>query len=84
MVSSGPVDPPNNLGNDRVLILSFNPVKIGKVPELLMLLHDLCIPDNHLLVHSFTLFNYMNVGHLHPGCTTVPGAVEQFSHGLFI
>ena len=84
MVSSQPFDPPNNLGNDRVLVLGFDPVKIGKILELLVLLYDLCILDNHFLVHTFTLFIYVNVGHLCLECTTVPGTVEQFGHGFFI
>ena len=57
MVSSWPVDPPSNLGDDRVLVLGFDPVKIGKIPELLVLLYNLCILDNHFLVHTLTLFN---------------------------
>ena len=82
MVSSRPVDPPNNLGNDRVLVLGFDPVKIGKIPELLVLLYDLCIPDNHFLVHMLTLFNYVKVGRLRLGCTTVLGTIEQFGQFL--
>ena len=84
MISLRSVDPLNNLGNDRVLALGFDPVKIGKIPELLVLLYDLCVLDNHLLVHTLTLFNYVNVGHLCPGCTTILGTIEQFSHSFFI
>ena len=79
-----PVDPFDNLGNDGVTTLGFYPVLVSKISEVLVLLHDLGIPDNHLLIYTFTLFTHMNVGRLRPGCTTIPGVVEELSNGFLI
>ena len=84
MIILRPVDPFDNLGNDGVTALGSYPILVSKIPEVLVLLHDLGVPDNHLLIHMFTLFNHVNVGRLSPGCTTIPGMIEELSNGFLI
>ena len=79
-----PLDPFDNLGNDGIPALGSYPILVSKIPEVPVLLHDLGVPDNHLLIHTFTLFNHMNVGHLSPRCTTVPGIIEELGNGFLI
>ena len=66
------VDPLNNTGNDRVTALGSHQILVSKIPEILVLLYYLGVPDNHLLIYTFALFNHVNVGRLIPGSTTVP------------
>ena len=64
--------------------MTFYPILVSKIPEIPVLLHDLGIPDNHLLIDAFALFNHMDVGHLSPGCTTVPGVIKELGNGFFV
>ena len=49
-------DPVDYGGDNRVSPLSFYPVKVSKITEVLVLLHDLSVMDYYLLVYSLTLF----------------------------
>ena len=53
-IPSGLFDPVDYSGDNRVSALHLYPVKVSKIPEVLMLLHDLSVPDYDLLVHSLT------------------------------
>ena len=84
MIFPQPLDPFDNLGNDRVPALGSYPILVSKIPEVPVLLHDLGVPDDHLLIHTFALFNHINVGHLSPGCTAVLGIIEELGNGFLV
>ena len=79
-----PLNPFDNMGNDGVLALGCYPILVSKILEILVLLHNLGVLDNHLLIHKFALFNHMNVGRLSPGCTTVPGVIKELGNGFLV
>ena len=79
-----PLNSFDNMGNDGVLALGCYLILVSKVPEILVLLHNLSVLDNHLLIHVFALFNHMNVGHLSPGCTTIPGIIKELGNSFLV
>ena len=71
-----PFDPINYGGDNWVSPLSFYPVEVGKVSEVLMLPHDLSVPDYHLLVHSLTLFYHVYISRLSPRLMRCEDVIE--------
>ena len=84
MILPRSLDPFDNLGDDGVPTLGSYPILVSKIPEVPVLLHDLGVPDNHLLINRFALFNHMNVGRVSPGYTTILGIIEELGNGFLV
>ena len=84
MIVPRPLDPFYYLGDDGVPALGFYPILVGQISEVFVLLHNLGIPDNHLLINAFALLDHIDVGRLRLGYTTSPGAVKELSNSFLI
>ena len=65
--------------NDRVPLLGFDPVTIGKITEFLVLFHYLSGSDYNFLVYPFTFLYHVDVVCFSPGQRSVMGTIQQFS-----
>ena len=75
-IPSGPFNPVDYGGDNRVSPLSLYPVEVSEIPEVLMLLHDLSVPDYDLLVHSLTFFYDIYVSRLSLRLMRCTGVIE--------
>ena len=72
----GPFDPVDYGGDDWVSPLILYPVKVSEILEVLMLLHDLSVPDYDLLVHLLIFLYDIYVGCLGPRLMRCTGIIE--------
>ena len=75
-IPSGPFDPVDYGGDNWASSLSLYPVEVSEIPEDLMLLHNLSVPDYDLLVHSLTFFNDIYVSRLDLRLMRHAGVIE--------